>query len=131
MNSQRYLEILEDQIHPISYHLGDPSSDWLYMDDNAPPHRSLLIRNFKQQSGLRTIDWPAMSPDLNPIENVWSLLKKNVRRRLKATDDIQSLKDLLKREWDNLSQTTIDSIIESMPSRVRSVIGNSGGNTKY
>ena len=101
------------------------------MDDNAPPHRSLLVKEFKQNSGLRSFDWPPNSPDLNPIENVWSLLKKRVRRLLKPSDSLDDLERLLKKEWEELSQHTIDRLIQSMPSRVRSVIEKCGSNTKY
>ena len=46
MNSVRYRHLLEGQIYPLSVHLGDPSSEFLFMDDNAPPHRSLLVKEF-------------------------------------------------------------------------------------
>lgn len=131
MNSERYRQLLESQIYPISFHLGDPSTEWLFMDDNAPPHRSLLVRQFKESSGLRSFEWPPASPDLNPIENVWSLLKKRVRRELKPSDNLSDLECLLRREWNRLNQEKIDRTILSMPRRVRSVIEKSGSNTKY
>ena len=131
MNSVRYRQLLENQIYPLSFQLGDPSTEWLFMDDNAPPHRSLIVKEFKQNSGLRCFEWPPASPDLNPIENVWSLLKMRIRRLLKPSDSLADLECLLQREWNELSQEKIDRMILSMPKRVRSVIEKCGSNTKY
>ena len=130
-NSERYHQLLENQIYPISFQLGDPSSEWLFMDDNAPPHRSLLVKQFKERSGLRSFEWPPASPDLNPIENVWSMLKKRIRRQLKPSDSLYDLECLLRTEWGQLSQEKIDHVIRSMPRRVKSVIEKCGSNTKY
>ena len=131
MNSERYLRILEKQIYPISFQLGNPSTDWIYMDDNAPPHRSSMVKEFKKNTDLRTIDWPAMSPDLNPIENVWSILKRNIRKKMKPNDNMEKLELLLRKEWNDLKQSTIDNLIICMPTRIRMVIENCGSTTKY
>ena len=52
------------------------------MQDNAPVHIARLVqdwlREWTSQNGVELMDWPAMSPDLNPIENVWALLKENI-----------------------------------------------------
>ena len=102
MNSERYVNVLEQHILPLSEQLGDPST-WFLMDDNATCHRSAVVQTFKSQSGIRTIPWPALSPDLSPIENVWSLLKRNVRRSLQPHHGFLDLEILLTREWETLS----------------------------
>ena len=131
MNSERYIQVLEAHVYPISFSLGDPSSDWTLMDDNAPPHRSLATRAFKRTAGIRTLDWPARSPDLNPIEHVWSLLKRRVRRQLRPSDDLERLEFLIKEEWNHLDQQVIKNLICSMPSRVRTVIERRGEESGY
>jgi transposase len=42
----------------------------MFMDDNARPHRAQIVQHFLQQEAVQTIPWPAMSPDMNPIEHV-------------------------------------------------------------
>lgn len=131
MNSLRYVDVLERHVCPIAFELGDPSTDWIFMDDNASCHRSAVTKEFKERAGIRTLPWPARSPDLNPIENVWSMLKRNVRRKLLPGDTIEQLRSLLQTEWGALDQTRLDRIIDSMPSRVSAVIKEKGARTKY
>ena len=131
MNSDGYVGVLQRHVLPLSTRLGDPSTDWIFMDDNATCHRSFVTNSFKTQAGIRTLRWPARSPDLNPIENVWSLLKRGVRRSIRRGDDLSRLEALLRQEWERLSQAVINRLIESMPSRIRQVIELSGEVTKY
>lgn len=131
MNSERYVNVLERYIYPLSFRLGDPSTDWWLMDDNATCHRSSVTNSYKSQAAIRTLSWPARSPDLNPIENMWSLLKRRVRRLLLPGDDLLRLEHLLRQEWSSISQATVNRLIESMPSRVHDVIQLSGDSTRY
>ena len=131
MNSDGYVNVLQCHVVPLSSQLGNPSTDWIYMDDNATCHRSSATNSFKAQAGIRTLKWPACSPDLNPIENVWSLLKRGVRQSIRPGDDLARLEVLLRQEWDRLNQDVINRLIESMPSRIRQVINRSGEVTKY
>ena len=89
------------------------------------------MTTYKLQSGIRSLTWPARSPDLNPIENVWSLLKWNVRKSLQPHDGLLELEVLLKREWAKLSQSTIAHLIESMPYRVYKVTRQEGEMSSY
>ena len=84
----------------------------------------------KGRLGLRTIPWPARSPDLNPIENIWSLLKRNLHAQLKTADDLEVLKRKLVECWNEQSLDVIDDPI-SMTRRVGSAIHLKGAMTKY
>ena len=68
--------------------------------------------------------WPAQSPDLSPIENVWEILK----RRLDGikVDSLNHLWDLLQREWYVIENKTISKVYASMPSRVHTTIKSRG-----
>ena len=73
------------------------------------------------------LEWPPCSPDLNPIENIWGILKSKVWSRFPRTVD--ELWKVAQEEWDLIPQQTIQSLIESMTNRVRSA--NRGGTSKY
>jgi transposase len=48
------------------------------MDYNAKPHRARIVQHFLQQEDVQTIPWPAMSPDMNPIEHVWDFIGRKI-----------------------------------------------------
>jgi hypothetical protein len=50
------------------------SREIFYIKDNARPHRARIVNQYKQQEAIDTIPWPAMSPDMNPIEHVWDCI---------------------------------------------------------
>ena len=131
MNSERYLKVLEDHVYPLSFRLGDPSSEWIFMDNNVPCYQSNSVRDYKASAGIRSLDWPAKSPDLNPIEHVWAIMKRRIRRQIRPGDDMNQLESLVRREWDQLDQQVIRSLVDSMPSWVRKVIEHEGDESGY
>jgi transposase len=53
----------------------------MFMDDNARSHRARIVQHFLQQEAVQTIPWPAMSPDMNPIEHVWDFIGRKINQR--------------------------------------------------
>ena len=77
------------------------------------------------------MDWPSSSPDLNPIENVWSILKQRVHSG-ELYLSIDSLKETIQRICEDPEMTSIcQSVIESMPKRIMACLAAKGGLTKY
>ncbi len=75
------------------------------------------------------MDWPSMSPDLNPIEHLWGILKRNVEER--KVFNIHQLRDVLMEEWKRTPVATCEALVNSMVKRVKAVLENNGGHTKY
>ncbi len=82
---------------------------------------------------IETIPWPPNSPELNPIENLWALLKRRIRSRSPPPKTLADLRIALEEEWANLAAHPEDwrFFIESMPTRVHSVIAAHGFSTKF
>ncbi len=74
------------------------------------------------------MDWPSMSPDLNPIEHMWGILKRKVEER--KVSNIHQLCDGVMEEWKRTPVATCEALVNSMPKRVKAVLENNSGHTK-
>jgi hypothetical protein len=75
--------------------------------------------------------WPAFSLDFNPIENLWGELSRMVYGDGKVYDDINSLKKAIGENWDKISLRYCKKLVDSMETRIKAVIENDGGSTKF
>ncbi len=75
------------------------------------------------------MDWPSMSPDLNPIENLWGILKWKVEER--KVSNIHQLCDVVMEEWKRTPVATCEALVNSMLKRIKAVLENIGGHTKH
>ncbi len=75
------------------------------------------------------MDWPSMSPGLNPIEHLWGILKWKVKER--KVSYTHQLRDVVMEEWKRTPVATGEALVNSMPKRVKAVLENNGGHTKY
>jgi transposase len=63
----------------------------MFMDDNARPHRSIAATAYLQSEAVTSVSWPAMSPDLNPIEHIWDMLGRRIQAREPPVQNILQL----------------------------------------
>ncbi|GFU08117.1 transposable element Tcb1 transposase [Trichonephila clavipes] len=84
------------------------------MDDNATCHRTLAVQDCLDSKGIQRLVWPARSPDLNPIENVWAALGRQVAGRNYPPTNKNTLIRALTEEWDKLPQQLLDNVVQSM-----------------
>lgn len=130
LNSDRYVrDILEP--HVLAFAGAIDPERFVLVDDNARPHRAHCVDNFLEDHGIERMIWPAKSPDMNPIENVWGLLKRRISRLIRPEDTIQDLENVLVREWDDLPQEYLDKCVLSMRRRTQACVRSMGSHTKY
>ena len=102
----------------------------ILMHDNARPHVARICRQFLNRNNVNILPWPAVSPDMNPIEDIWDYLGRNVRAR----GNVHNLRDLEKaliQESNNIPNVVIRRYVRSMRSRLAACINNRGGHTRY
>lgn len=103
--------------------------DWQFMHDNAPAHTARVTTAWLQQARVRTLKWPANSPDMNPIEHLWIVLKRNLSGLGRAPKSQLFAK--AKEAWDLITVAECRRLVESMPRRLAAVIKARGWPTKY
>ena len=98
---QKYIQILKDHLIPFV-----ETKEHEFQQDNAPIHVSEATRSFLQESNTQVMDWPACSPGLNPIENVWGLLSRSVYGSGRQYDSEKDLKEAIWSAWRHLMKTS-------------------------
>ena len=102
----------------------------IVMEDNTLVHKKVCIP-VREDFRMQTLNWPPNSPDLNPIENIWSCMKDTIARDHATVSSTSEMKRIVKNMWDNFKDGEWDKLIESMPARMAAVIAAKGGSTKY
>ncbi|KAI3375093.1 hypothetical protein L3Q82_021608 [Scortum barcoo] len=103
-------EILRPLVRPYA---GAVGPGFLLMQDNARPHVAGVCQQFLQDEGIDAMDWPARSPDLNPIEHIWDIMSRSIHQRHIAPQTVQELADALVQVWEEIPQETIRHLIRS------------------
>ena len=106
----------------------------MFMHDNAPSHAARYTQEAIAKFGFKEaclMVWPACSPDLNPIENFWSLLKRKVYEDGKQYSSKNFLWDAIQSCAAAIEKDTIKTLTDSMNNRLFKVIGAKGGYVHY
>ena len=101
--------------------------EWYLQEDGDPSHgmrKEGLARSYKQKHGIKNLTHPTQSPDLNPIEAYWNIIKQRLRRRLFHSKE--DIKAAIQDEWDKITIKEIRDRIKDMPRRCIRVKNNGG-----
>jgi transposase len=90
-----------------------------------------VFQNLLNQNHIRVLPWPALSPDLSPIEHLWDELGRRVCHRQNPPETLQELHDALVHECNNIPQAFIQRLIGSMRRKCEAVVAARGGHTRY
>lgn len=128
LTSRRYIgEILSEHVVPFAHN----RNNFILMHDNARPHTARIVNDYLDNSNIEILNWPARSPDLNPIEHLWDNIGRQLRNRQPPPASLYDVQQIITEIWNELNQDVIRNLISSMHRRCEAVIASRGGNTRY
>ena len=109
----------------------NPNGRFIFQQDNASVHTSNVVRQYLHQNNVRCLTWPAQSPDLSPIENLFGLVKGRLRSVINPPRNIPELKKYLTKQFLSVPKTTLAKMVASMPNRCALVKKSAGFGIRY
>ena len=91
----------------------------------------MIVRKWFEDNRIQLLEWPAQSPDLNPIEQLWKYLKRQLATYESEPVSVYELWERVEKEWEGNTVEVCTNLIESMPKCIAAVIKAKGGHTKY
>lgn len=131
LDAELYCNILRDELMQTLKYYDLRADDIIFQQDNDPKHTSKKAKECFQELGLTVLEWPAQSPDLNPIEHLWDHLKRKLAAQPTQPTGMLDLWQRVEEEWEAIGQDVVINLIDSMPRRVEAVLKAKGGPTKY
>lgn len=131
MNKEQYLKILEDNLQIAVDMMCMRKENIIFQQDKDPKHTSKLVQNWLNARPFKTMVWPPQSPDMNPIENLWSHLKKQLANYANAPKGMNELWERVQEEWYAISPDVIWKLYDSMPRRLNALKNSNGFWTDY
>ena len=104
--------------------------NFVYVQDNAPLHTARDTAAFLDQQNVEVMDWPARSPDMNPIEHVWDQMSVWIRDMDDPPSTVAELNNAVRQAWAAVQPGRLRTLVESMPRRVRALLAARGGHTR-
>nr|CAH7741204.1 unnamed protein product [Callosobruchus chinensis] len=112
MTGAYYLQnIINAIVQPIRNEIGD---QFIFMDDNAKPHRTRAVQQALENGNIARLEWPAISPDMNPVEHVWDYVSRAIFNRNNPPRSTQERIVAAIEEWDNIPHDVINNLNTGM-----------------
>ena len=130
LNADLLCKIYKDTLLPSAQKMfGEEKQHWLLQEDNDPKHKSKAAQKWRDEFKVEKVNWPSYSPDQNPIENVWALMKSQVAQMKIFT--LKGLKMAIQSKWSNFSVELAQRLVASIPHRIEQLIQQEGDYTMY
>lgn len=133
MDTALFLDIMNDEYKQTLDWYGMDIKKTRLLQDSDPKHMAVAARIWYEKNGVEVLDWPTNSPDLNPIENIWSFLKQELNRIYpEPAKSIEELWNRIEVTWDRpVMNEFAKKVIYSMPKRCALILKNKGGKIGY
>jgi transposase len=132
MTAKRYKYVLQRLFIPFYERMRAKHGEEVVMqEDNASWHRAGIVERYLTNKKVNRIKWPAQSPDLNPIENLWKYIKDLISATRHRIKNPTEMREALKEIWPKISGEFLLRLCDSVPNRWRDCLKNKGGATKY
>lgn len=129
MTAEVYISILRHHLDAARQKLG-LGRVWIFQQDNDPKHTARATSARLRRRRVRTLKWPANSPDLNPIEHLWFQVKRRVKcKRIYLNPEV--LFKEIESEWNRVTANDCQELVSPMPRRLCAVLAARGGAIKY
>lgn len=128
MKKEQYIKILNNNIQQSAEKLG-LGHQWIFQHDNDPKHTAKVVKNWLVDNNINVLQWPSQSPDLNPIENLWRVLKIRVMAR--RPSNLKELELIAKDEWAKIPVETCKNLVSNYRKRLIAVIASKGYSINY
>ncbi len=131
LNATVFLSIVADYVQPFMtavYHLL-----MYFQQDNAPCLKDQIISDWflEHDNEFTLLKWPPQSPDLNPIEHLWDVVEREILIMDVQPTNLQQLRDAIMLIWTKTSEECFQHLVESMTRRIKAVLKEKGGPTRY
>lgn len=133
ITAEKYRQHIIPLVHNFLAEQEGDRDTWIFQQDNAPSHAALETKRFLYALDIQTLVWPAKSPDLSPIEDVWFWMKSWIEINYPNLQwlSLAQLRVAIGQAWEALDPEFLRKLAHSMPRRLQQVISNNGGLIKY
>ncbi len=128
LNATAYLSVVADHVHTFMTTVY-PSSDGYFQKDNTPSHKAQIISDWflEHDNEFTLLKWPPQSPDLNPIEHLWDVVKWEICIMNVQPTNLQQLRDAIMSIRTKISEECLQHLVESTPQRIKAAPKAKGG----
>jgi hypothetical protein len=129
MNSRAYITVLQGHLIPFIMNVHEGEA--IFQQDNAAIHVSRETKEWLTNSGINFINWPAISPDCNPMENLWGVLVQRIYADNRQYETVQDLKSAVIEAWNGNEHNILKNLIKSMRNRMIELLKKNGNKIDY